>query len=94
MAERGALSLLTLLFLTLFFTEHTAAKHVDKGKCSFLFPIFTLSVVSIFSHTLLGRIFPLPPKKQTNQRGARSAAVDSEKWCQEGQHVPLASSSP
>lgn len=33
MAERGALSLLSLLCLTFLYTETTAAKHVDKGKC-------------------------------------------------------------
>ena len=32
MAERGALSLLSLLCLTSLYTETTAAKHVDKGK--------------------------------------------------------------
>lgn len=33
MAERGALSLLSLLCLTFLHTETTAAKHVDKGTC-------------------------------------------------------------
>lgn len=33
MAERGALSLLSLLCLTFLSAETTVAKHVDKGKC-------------------------------------------------------------
>lgn len=52
MAERGALSLLTLLCLTLVSTENTAAKHVDKGKGCFHVVLSLLSFdhLHIFSH--------------------------------------------
>lgn len=104
MAERGALSLLTLLCLTFFFTEHTAAKHVDKGKGFFFhFQCITLAKRLGFVLTpslaagclhfctpLLGRIFSLPPEKQTDRRGARGAAVDSEKTVPGGATRPCA----
>ncbi|XP_065808801.1 neogenin 1a isoform X17 [Labrus bergylta] len=45
MAERGALSLLSLLCLTfLFYTETTAAKHVDKGSAAQPFSPFWFTV--------------------------------------------------
>lgn len=44
MAERGALSLLSLLCLTFLSTETTAAKHVDKGSASQPFSPFWFTV--------------------------------------------------
>ncbi|XP_019131384.1 neogenin 1a isoform X8 [Larimichthys crocea] len=44
MAERGALSLLSLLCLTFLYTETTAAKHVDKGSAAQPFSPFWFTV--------------------------------------------------
>uniref|UniRef100_A0A669CHA0 Neogenin 1b n=1 Tax=Oreochromis niloticus TaxID=8128 RepID=A0A669CHA0_ORENI len=44
MAERGALSLLSLLCLTFLYTETTAAKHVDKGSAVQPFSPFWFTV--------------------------------------------------
>ncbi|XP_036951141.1 neogenin 1a isoform X6 [Acanthopagrus latus] len=44
MAERGALSLLSLLCLTSLYTETTAAKHVDKGSAAQPFSPFWFTV--------------------------------------------------
>nr|XP_020461414.1 neogenin-like isoform X1 [Monopterus albus] len=44
MAERGALSLLSLLCLTFLQTETTAAKHVDKGSAAQPFSPFWFTV--------------------------------------------------
>ncbi|XP_063737566.1 neogenin 1a [Eleginops maclovinus] len=44
MAERGALSLLSLLCLTFLYTETTAAKHVDKGSSAQPFSPFWFTV--------------------------------------------------
>ncbi|XP_047435893.1 neogenin 1a isoform X11 [Mugil cephalus] len=44
MAERGALSLLSLLCLTFLYTETTAAKHVDKGSAARPFDPFWFTV--------------------------------------------------
>ncbi|XP_028257375.1 neogenin 1a isoform X2 [Parambassis ranga] len=44
MAERGALSLLSLLCLTFLYTETTAAKHVDKGSAAHPFSPFWFTV--------------------------------------------------
>lgn len=44
MAERGALSLLSLLCLTFLYTETTAAKHVDKGSGAQPFSPFWFTV--------------------------------------------------
>ncbi|XP_041839895.1 neogenin 1a isoform X5 [Melanotaenia boesemani] len=44
MAERGALSLLSLLCLTFLYTETTAAKHADKGSAAYPFSPFWFMV--------------------------------------------------
>lgn len=48
MAERGALWLLSLLCLTFLYTETTAAKHVDKGKCPQQPPLIVVLCVCFF----------------------------------------------
>lgn len=80
MAERGALSLLSLLCLTFLYTETTAAKHVDKGKC-FEYTAALLCVCCFtprLKKTYLGYIVSRVRKKKKKKATHGMQAVGSE----------------